>query len=120
MTSVARQSGVTIIQTGPSYSALDTDALQTLGEVLLSEATYADPPRLIIDMAATRFVGSSFIELLVRSWKRIKQRQGVMALCSVQPFCMEVLRISHLDTIWPNYASREEAMNDLAVVAGGV
>ena len=82
MSCVIQQGGVTIIETGPSYSSLDYGALEGLGEVLLSEAAYADPPRLILDMSQTTFVSSSFIELLVRAWKRIKQRQGVMVTSS--------------------------------------
>jgi len=109
MSCVIQQGGVTIIETGPSYSSLDYGALEGLGEVLLSEAAYADPPRLILDMSQTTFVSSSFIELLVRAWKRIKQRQGVMVLCAIQPYCREVLQTSRLDTIWPTFATRAEA-----------
>jgi anti-anti-sigma factor len=104
---------VTVIELGPSYAALDFEVLQDLGEVLLSQASYAEPPMVIIDMSATTYVGSSFIELLVRAWKRLKHRHGLMALCALRPFCREVMRVARLDSIWPIYASRGEAMSAL-------
>ena len=120
MVRVIQEHGVTIVCTGPSYAALELRALEELGESLLSEATNASPPRLIVDMSETGFVGSSFIELLVRAWKRIQSRHGMMTLCAVRPFCHEVLSVSRLDTIWPIYASREEALNALAALSEGV
>jgi len=120
MVRVLHENGVTIISTGPNYAALELQALEELGEAILSEAANATPPRLVIDMSETRFAGSSFIELLVRAWKRIQSRHGMMALCAVQPFCHEVLSVSRLDTIWPIYASRAEALNALAALSEGV
>jgi anti-anti-sigma factor len=110
MMEVFRKDGVTILCTGPSYTGLQYEALQEFGEILLSEVTQAVPPRFVIDMSSTTYVGSSFIELLVRAWKRVKNRNGTMALCAVQPFCHEILHVSRLDTIWPIYATRDEAV----------
>jgi anti-sigma B factor antagonist len=111
---VTQEHGVTIIELGPSYAALDHDPLEECGEVLLSQAVRAEPPRLILDMSQTTLIGSSFIELVVRAWKRVKNRDGMMALCGLQPFCMEVMKVSRLDTIWPIYADRPAAMKELA------
>jgi anti-sigma B factor antagonist len=110
MLTVTQQSGVTVLCTGPSYTGLEYQALQEFGEVLLSEVARAEPPRFVIDMAQTDFIGSSFIELMVRAWKRIKNREGAMVLCTVHPYCQEVLRVSRLDSVWPMYATREEAV----------
>ena len=113
MHQVIQDNGVTIVELGPSYGALDYEVLQDLGEVLLSQATYAEPPAVIVDMVATTYVSSSFIELLVRAWKRLKQRHGLMAVCGAQPFCREVMRVARLDSIWPIYATRGEAITAL-------
>jgi anti-sigma B factor antagonist len=112
---VTQEHGVTIIELGPSYAGLESDALRECGEILLSRAADVEPARLILDMSETTFVGSGFIELLVRAWKRIKRRDGMMALCGLQPFCQEVLQVSRLDTIWPIYADRAEAMREMTV-----
>jgi anti-anti-sigma factor len=114
MPRLTQHNGVTIIELGPNYAALSYKALEELGELLLWQATYAEPPRLILDMSETTVVGSSFIELLVRAWKRIKHREGMMALCALQPFCREIVKVSRLDTIWPIYANRLEAISALS------
>ena len=110
MVPLVQENGVTILSSGPTYTGLEHEALQEFGDVLLSQVSQTTPPRFVIDMAETEFIGSSFIELLVRAWKRVKSRNGTMALCAVRPFCHEILRISHLDTIWSIYATREEAI----------
>jgi anti-anti-sigma factor len=113
MTSLIREQDVTVLQLDASYSSLDEKALEDLGEVLLAEAVYAEPPRLLLDLSRTRFIGSRFIELLVRAWKRVRTRGGSMALCGVQPLCDEVLRVARLDTLWTSYATQGEAIGAL-------
>jgi len=113
---VIRQQGVTVIELDPSYHSLDDETLGEFGRSLLTEADQADPPRLLLDLSHTSYVGSGFIELLVRVWKRVKMRGGIMALCGLRPFCAEVLGVTRLDTIWPIYPHRSEA---IAAIAGG-
>ena len=110
MSRVIRQEGVTILELDPSYDSLDDEALSEFGEIVLSEAVRGNPARLILDLSATQHIGSSFIELLVRAWKRIQERGGTMVLCGLQPFCIEVLEITRLNTLWPAYPTRDEAV----------
>jgi anti-sigma B factor antagonist len=117
MSKVTRQSDVTVVQLGPNYDSLNDEALAEFGEALLAEATHAEPPRLVVDLSPTDYIGSSFLELLVRAWKRIKERDGVMALCGVRPFCAEVLQVTRLSTLWAVHATPEEAV--AALTQGG-
>ncbi len=110
MSRVIREDDVTIIELDSSYDSLDDVALEEFGGMLLSEADCADPARLILDFSRTNFIGSSFIELMVRAWKRIQQREGVMVLCEVQPLCREIFQITRLDSIWRIYPTRSEAL----------
>jgi len=105
---------VTVIEFGPSYDSLNETALTETGGVLLGEAVHAEPPRLLLDLSGTRFIGSRFIELLVRAWKRLKQRGGTMALCGLQPFCSDVLHSTKLDTVWDCYPTRADGVTALA------
>jgi anti-sigma B factor antagonist len=114
MLTFTEQQGVTIIELGASYESLDEAALEELGGVLLTKAVEADPPCLLLDLAKTRFIGSSFIELLVRAWKRLTARGGSMALCCVKPFCSEVIHVTRLDTLWEMFPSRDQAISSLA------
>lgn len=118
MTRVVAGQGVTIIVLGPRYESLNQAALIEFGGLLLDEAAHAQPPRLLLDFSQTAYIGSSFIELLVRAWKRLKQRGGDLMLCGLQPFCEEIMKVSRLDTLWPMYATREEALADVAISIG--
>jgi anti-anti-sigma factor len=108
------QQGCTVVELGPSYDSLDTDALDEVGSVLLTQATAAEPPRIVVDFSQTSLIGSTFLELLVRAWKRLSERGGTMALCGLQPFCAEVFRLTRLETLWHCSATRDEAIEAFA------
>lgn len=114
MASVTLHDGVTIVEFGPRYESLDDGALTEVGGILLGEAYHAAPPWVLLDLSQTSFIGSRFIELMVRAWKRLQDRGGKMAICGLQPFCAEVLRTTKLDTIWSITATREEGILALA------
>jgi anti-sigma B factor antagonist/stage II sporulation protein AA (anti-sigma F factor antagonist) len=109
-----RQEGVTIIEMDESYNALEEEPIEALSDLLLAEVAKAPGrPLLVLDFSKTTYMGSRVLEVLFRTWKRLKERKGRMVLCSVQPFCGEVLQITHLDRIWevkPDRASAIEAL----------
>lgn len=108
MTTVTQCDGVTIFELGPSYDSLDHQRLEQFGTLLTDSAETA--AALLIDMSATEFIGSRFLELLVRAWRRISDRGGRLALCGVQPFCAEVLHVTRLDTLWECHADQPAAL----------
>lgn len=110
MIKLMRQNDVTIIELETAYDSLDDTALDELGSLLLTTAVTADPPYVVLDLSNTNFIGSLFIELLVRAWKRLTERCGAFALCCVQPFCEEILEITRLNTLWESYPDRERAV----------
>jgi anti-sigma B factor antagonist len=114
MARLISQPKCTIIELGTSYDSLDVDSLDAVGGLLLTQAATAEPPRIIVDFSQTTFIGSTFIELLVRAWRRVSQRGGTLATCGLHPFCAEVLRVTRLETLWPSYATREEAVQAIA------
>ena len=114
MIDLSREQDVTVLTLGPSYESLDDDALEEMGGLVLTAASTCEPPRLVLDLSQTTFIGSMFIELLVRAWKRLSERNGALVLCGVQPFCAEVIRVTRLDTLWESYPTRGEAVAALA------
>jgi anti-sigma B factor antagonist len=114
MIELTRERDVTVVALGPSYESLDDDALEEMGGLVLTAASTCDPPRLVLDLSQTAFIGSMFIELLVRAWKRISERDGTVVLCGVQPFCAEVIHVTRLDTLWEIHPTRAAAVAALA------
>ncbi len=117
MVKVSRQHNVTVVETEGNYPSLEVAKLEEMGRVLLGEAVCADPPLLVLDLADTGFVGSSFIELMIRAMKRVRERGGAFALCQVQPFCLDILQTARLDQVFPRYSTRDEA---IAAVSTGM
>ncbi|NQU22238.1 MAG: STAS domain-containing protein [Candidatus Nealsonbacteria bacterium] len=111
MIQLVRQPDLTLLELGPTYATLDKETvLEEFGGMLLTVSLTADPPIVLLDLSATGYIGTSFVELLVRAWKRLTERGGTLALCNVQPFCAEVFRITRLDTLWDIYPTRGQAI----------
>lgn len=110
MAEVTREQDVTVVELDKTYDALDTEAMQQFKQLLLGQVATVDPPRVVIDMNRTEYIGSRFIELLFRTWKQLRDRDGQMALCSLSPFCTEVMKIARLDKVWTMHPSRAEAV----------
>lgn len=110
------ENGVTVISLGPAYVHIDERLVDSLRESLDLKRDF-DPPRVVLDLSHTRFFGSSFIEVMFALWTRLNGQPGAkFALAGVAPYCMEVLTITHLDTLWHLYPTVDDAVRDLAHV----
>jgi len=118
MAQQTRDADVTVFELDSEYDALDKARFQEFAEQLLAAAQRAEPPLIVLDFSQTRYVGSSFIETLVRAWKRLNERGGRLALCGVRDFCADVFRAARLDTIWPMAADRAAAIRAVRSPAG--
>ena len=55
-----------------------------------------------MDLSKTAYMGSAFIEVVFRAWKRVTScARAKLVLCGVQPLCAEVLRTTRLDSVGP-------------------
>ncbi|HWB11113.1 MAG TPA: STAS domain-containing protein [Pirellulales bacterium] len=110
MTTIQKQEGITIVELGTEYDSLDVTKINEFGSELLSAVAQAEPAKVLLDLRATTFIGSSFLGLLIRAWKRLRDRHGTLALCHVNDVCGEVLRASKLDMIWQVFPDRDAAV----------
>ncbi len=109
--SIVKEGDVTVVVFGAGQRHLDEVGLELIGNQLIDIAQQANPPLLVLDMTVTEFFGSSFIEVLFRVWKRLKtQPNAKFAISGLQEYCREVLEVTHLDQLWPLYATRAEAV----------
>jgi anti-anti-sigma factor len=72
---------------------------------------------MVLDFSDVEFFGSSFIEVMFRVWKRLQQRGGTFALANVSTYCQEVLRTTHLDTLWAVCPTVDDAARRLKTQA---
>ncbi len=111
------ENGVTVIALGSAYENIDDFLLQALRDILLEVSLNAEPSRIVLDLSHTRFFGSSFIEVLFRLWNRANARTGgQFAISGLTPYCAEVLKITHLDTLWQIFPDRAAAIQALAEI----
>ena len=66
---------------------------------------------LVVDLANGDYLGTSMLGAIIKLWKRVSQRGGRLALCNVSESVVQVLRVTKLQTVWPIYPSREQALS---------
>ncbi len=113
MAQVVLQGGATVVEVDPEYDSLDEQKIGTFCELLLRAVAAAETPALVVDLSRARFIGSGFLAVLMRAWRRLRDRNGRMAICCAPANCAEVLRVSNLDRVWNIYTTREEAVRDV-------
>jgi anti-anti-sigma factor len=102
----------TVVALGPDFKNITEDIVPSASNILLTAAAN-EKPNLVLDFSHVEFFGSSFIEVLFRVWKRLQQRGGSFAFANVSTYCQEVLKTTHLDSLWPICATVEEAAKRL-------
>ncbi|HVU89932.1 MAG TPA: STAS domain-containing protein [Pirellulales bacterium] len=113
MAQVERCDDVTVIHLDAAYEALDQAKFEAAQQLLLGHAQTAEPPLVVLDLSQTAYMGSAFIEVMFRAWKRVADRDGKLVLCGVQPLCKEVLHTTRLDSMVQSFANVDDAVQGL-------
>jgi anti-anti-sigma factor len=119
MNCITREADATVVEAGSSYDSVADQKLSEFAALVLDEARTCEPPNLVLDLTNTQYIASNFVELLIRVWKQLKGRGGVLALCGMQPLCAEVVHIMRLDSVLSVYPNRAEAVAALSGQASG-
>jgi anti-anti-sigma factor len=70
---------------------------------------------VVVDAANLPFLASRVIGAFIQIWETTRERGGRFVLCNLSDDALQGLIVTRLDTRWPTYASRNEA---LAAVTG--
>ena len=81
---------------------------------LLSYLNSAPTSNLLIDLNQGTYLGTAMLGAIVKLWKRVALQGGRLALCNVSEGVLMVLRVTKLQTVWPIFASRQDAIASLA------
>jgi anti-anti-sigma factor len=65
---------------------------------------------VVLDFYKTDYYGSCALGFFVKLWKRVRGRNGRMVFCNISDHEKEILRVTHLDYLWPICPSRGEAL----------
>lgn len=80
---------------------IDHHAARLLMAELVNRVDAAMPRELTLDLGGVSFMDSSGIAVVLRSWKRMRQLGGSMALQNVPPQAAKVLKTAGVDKLLP-------------------
>lgn len=92
---------------------LDLYTAPRLKESLLA-AIEADRLKIVINMAGVHFIDSSALGVLIGGVKRLKPRDGRLALVSIDDNVNWIFQITGLNSVFDIYKTREEALAGMA------
>lgn len=104
---------LTVITATPALETLEFTLEEQAAALIMEPLRHQENPLVIFDLSQVDYFGSMFLALLLRCWKLVQARGGMMALSGVSARARELLRMTSLDIVWPLYANRREAMDAL-------
>jgi len=84
---------------------------------LLEQADDEGIQHVLLDFTALHYFGSVMLEWLVTLWKKLREREGKLAICNVSSVGREILHTAKFDTLWDIHESRDEAFSSLGDAA---
>jgi anti-anti-sigma factor len=87
------------------YQRIEAEAREILE--LLNDTAIMN---VIVDFGKTDYFGSTALGVFLNRWRAVRGRKGRIAFCNLSDHERDILQITHLNWLWPIYASRSEAL----------
>jgi anti-sigma B factor antagonist len=110
--SISQEGEVTMV-TLADQKILDEMNISQIGSKLGDIVVKTQKPQMVIDFGNVTNMSSSALGMLITLHKRVRERDGELRLCSIQPNIEEVFRITRLNEIFEICKSRNEALESL-------
>lgn len=104
--------GVTTVEL-TDKKILDEVSISAIGEQLYALVAQSASPRVVLDFTAVGHMSSSALGMLITLHKRIREKQGQLRLCGIQPGIYEIFTITRLNEIFQITPTRQEAIQSL-------
>jgi anti-sigma B factor antagonist len=108
-----RHGDLTVITATEAIERIDFGLEEQVAEMILKPLRRQENPLIVFDLSRVDNFGSMFLALLIRCWRLALSQGGSMALSGVTDRTRELLRVTALDTVWPIYDTKREAMDAL-------
>ena len=109
---IERHGEIAIITPSPEVEKMHFNLMEEASRIVL-DSLRADPPTgLIFDLSKVDYVGSVFLSFLLRCHKRVKDpgSDSEVVVAGASKKARELLHMTALDTIWPLYDKRSDAI----------
>jgi anti-anti-sigma factor len=107
---IEQQGDTLIVVPATDLRELDYERIEAGARGILQFLKRGSNRKVILDFERTDYYGSTALGFFVKLWKTLCRSNGRMAFCNVSEHEREILRITHLDELWPICASRREAL----------
>lgn len=101
-------SGVTVVNF-QSPDILDTLHVENLAETMYDLAKQS-PGKLLVDFSGVMAISSKAIGMLLELNKKLKSRQGELALCGIRREVLHILKITRVDSLFTIYPTGKAAL----------
>lgn len=108
-----RHGDLTIITATEAIERIDFGLEEQVADMILKPLRRQENPLIVFDLSRVDNFGSMFLALLIRCWRLALSQGGSMALSGVTERTRELLRVTALDTVWPIYDTKREAVDAL-------
>ncbi len=110
---VSTTDGATVVEM-THRKILDEINISRIGERLNAIVAESDTPKLVLDFENVSHMSSSALGMLITVHKHVREKDGSLWLCNIQPSIYEVFVITRLNEIFQIAKSRQEALEQLA------
>lgn len=107
---IERRGSVTIIRPGAEIESIRWDLIEQAADVVLQPVRTQECPMVLVALENVNYFGSVFLSLLLRCWKEVSTKGGMMVLSGVSKRARELLRVTALDTLWAIYDTERQAI----------
>lgn len=107
---VERVGTTVVVKPLENVGSLAGSALKAeIGEIL-AQLKENDSQSVLVDLERLAYFGTNMLEVMHVLWRPIRAKGGKMFLCNVSDVGREILRVARFDSLWPVFASRDEAL----------
>ncbi|HEY2157146.1 MAG TPA: STAS domain-containing protein [Isosphaeraceae bacterium] len=110
---IERRGEMMIVTAAPALESVGMGLEDLAARMLIEPLKGMDEPVVLFDLSQVNYFGSVFLAVMIRCWKVVLAKSGTMALAGVSSHARELLHVTALDTAWPMYADRREAVEAL-------
>jgi anti-sigma B factor antagonist len=110
--SISQRDDVTVVVLA-DQRILDEMSISRIGKQLTDLVARSSVPRLVIDFRNVTNMSSSALGMLITLHKRVREANGQLRLCNIQPTIAEVFKITRLDEIFQIVDSQDDAVDSI-------
>jgi anti-sigma B factor antagonist len=110
---IKNENGVAVIKFSiPSISG--TSGVEQVTAQIREFMQESKPTKIVVDFTGVRFFSSQMLGLLVDTWRKIQDDNGILAISGINPELTRVFKITNLDKIFKFYPDAISAVEDIS------